>query len=585
MARRAGGVHVATTTRVYKGRVYQTHLLRRTFREDGKVKHQTLGNLSHLPPDLIETIRRRLRGEGSEESRPWQIVRSFPHGHVLAVLGTLRSVGLESILASRSSRESSLVVAMIVARILQPASKLATARSLQEETATTSLGLELGLGQDRIDEQELYGALDWLLERQTRIENKLAGKHLSEGTLVLYDVTSSYYTGHRPGLVQFGYNRDGKRGFPQIVYGLLCNAEGCPIAIEVFAGNTSDPKTLGAQVRKVQDRFGVQRVVFVGDRGMITSRRIDEELRGVDGLDWITALRADTIRLLAEQGVIERSLFDERDLAEVVSPDFPDERLIVCRNPLLAAERARKRDELLAATERALDEIVIATKRAKSPLSGQAKIGLRIGRVLNRHKVGKHFELVISDNGFSYERKKDQIAAEAELDGIYVIRTSVKAENLTSEDTVRAYKDLSTVERAFRCMKTVDLKVRPIFHWLDDRIRAHVFLCMLAYYVEWHMREKLASLLFDDHEREAAEATRTSVVQPAPRSQTARAKDRTKETADGLPVHSFRTLMADLGTLAKNRVRMGGESSSEFYELTQPTAVQQRALDLLSVSL
>lgn len=585
MARRAGGVHVATTTRVYKGRVYQTHLLRRTFREDGKVKHQTLGNLSHLPPDLIETIRRRLRGEGSEDSKPWQIVRSFPHGHVLAVLGTLRSVGLESILASRSSRESSLVIAMIVARILQPASKLAIARSLQEETATTSLGLELGLGQDRIDEQELYGALDWLLERQTRIENKLAGKHLSEGTLVLYDVTSSYYTGHRSELVQFGYNRDGKRGFPQIVYGLLCNAEGCPIAIEVFAGNTSDPKTLGAQVRKVRHRFGVQRVVFVGDRGMITSRRIDEELRGVDGLDWITALRADTIRLLAEQGVIERSLFDERDLAEVVSPDFPDERLIVCRNPLLAAERARKRDELLAATERALDAIVIATKRAKSPLSGQAKIGLRIGRVLNRHKVGKHFELVISDNGFSYERKKDQIAAEAELDGIYVIRTSVKAENLTSEDTVRAYKDLSTVERAFRCIKTVDLKVRPIFHWLDDRIRAHVFLCMLAYYVEWHMREKLASLLFDDHEREAAEATRTSVVQPAPRSQTARAKDRTKETADGLPVHSFRTLMADLGTLAKNRVRIGGETGSEFYELTQPTAVQQRALDLLSVSL
>jgi Transposase DDE domain len=585
MARRAGGVHVATTTRVYKGRVYQTHLLRRTYREDGKVKHQTLGNLSHLPADLIETIRRRLRGEGSAESKPWQIVRSFPHGHVLAALGTLRSVGLESILASHSSRESCLVIAMLVARILQPASKLATARSLQDETATTSLGLELGLGQGRIDEQELYGALDWLLERQTRIENKLAQKHLSEGTLILYDVTSSYYTGHRSGLVQFGYNRDGKRGFPQIVYGLLCNAEGCPVAIEVFAGNTSDPKTLGAQIRKVRHRFGVQRVVFVGDRGMITSRRIDEELRGVDGFDWITALRADTIRLLAEQGVIQRSLFDEQDLAEVVSPDFPDERLIVCRNPLLAAERARKRDELLAATERQLDEIVIATKRARNPLSGQAQIGLRVGRVLNRHKMGKHFELEIGEDGFAYQRKKDQIAAEAELDGIYVIRTSVKAENLTSEDTVRAYKDLSTVERAFRCIKTVDLKVRPIFHWLDDRIRAHVFLCMLAYYVEWHMREKLAPLLFDDHEREGAEATRSSVVQPAPRSDAARAKDRTKETADGLPVHSFRTLMADLGTLAKNRVRIKGDTGSEFYELTQPTTLQKRALDLLSVTL
>ena len=585
MARRAGGVHVATTTRVYKGRVYQTHLLRRTFRAEGKVKHQTLGNLSHLPPDLIETIRRRLRGQGSGASKPWQIVRSFPHGHVRATLGTLKSVGLESILASRPSREASLVSAMIVARILQPGSKLATARSLQDETATTSLGLELGLGQDRVDEQELYGALDWLLERQTRIENKLATKHLSEGTLILYDVTSSYYTGHRSGLVQFGYNRDGKRGFPQIVYGLLCNAEGCPVAIEVFAGNTADTKTLGAQIRKVRRRFGVQQVVFVGDRGMITSRRIDEELRGADGLDWITALRADTIRLLAEQGVIERSLFDERDLAEVMSPDFPGERLIVCRNPLLAAERARKRDELLAVTEQALDEIVMATKRTKSPLSGQAKIGLRVGRVLNRHKVGKHFKLLIGDNGFSYHRKKDQIAAEAELDGIYVIRTSLKAGTLTSEDTVRAYKDLSKVERAFRCLKTVDLKVRPIFHWLDDRIRAHVFLCMLAYYVEWHMREKLAPLLFEDHDREAAEVTRASVVQPAPRSDAARAKDKTKQTVDGLPVHSFRTLMAELGTLTKNRVRLEGETGSDFYELTQPTPCQQRAFDLLSLAL
>ena len=585
MARRTGGVHVATTTRVYKGRVYQTHLLRRTYRQDGKVKHQTLGNLSHLPPDLIETIRRRLRGEVSSASRPWKIVRSFPHGHVAAALGILKSIGLESILASRSSRESSLVIAMIVARVLQPASKLATARSLQDETATTSLGLELGLGQDRIDEQELYGALDWLLERQARIENKLARKHLSEGALILYDVTSSYYTGHQSSLVQFGYNRDGKRRFPQIIYGLLCNAEGCPIAVEVFAGNTTDSKTLSAQVRKVRRRFGVHRVVFVGDRGMITSRRIDEELRGVDGLDRITALRADTIRLLAEQGVIERSLFDERDLVEVVSPDFPDERLIVCRNPLLAAERARKRDELLAATEQQLDEIVSATKRAKNPLSGQAKIALRVGRVLNRHKVGKHFELVIGDNRFSYQRKKEQIAAEAELDGIYVIRSSVKTEILTSENTVRAYKDLSTVERAFRCLKTVDLKIRPIFHWLDDRIRAHVFLCMLAYYVEWHMREKLAPLLFEDHDREAAEAARSSIVQPAPRSDAARAKDKTKQTADGLPVHSFRTLLADLGTLAKNRVRLEGETGSEFYELTQPTPFQQRALDLLSVTL
>ena len=585
MSRRSGAVHVATTRRVYKGRVYVTHLLRRTYREGGKVNHQTLGNLSHLPSDLIETIQRRLRGESSADSKPWEIVRTFPHGHVLAVLGMLRSLGLESILASRPSRQRSLIIAMIVARILQPASKLATARSLQEETATTSLGLELSLGPERIGEQELYGALDWLLERQTRIENKLAGKHLSEGTLILYDVTSSYYTGHRSGLIQFGYNRDGKRGFPQIVYGLLCNAEGCPVAIEVFAGNTADSKTLSAQITKVRRRFGVHRVVFVGDRGMITSRRIDEELRGVNGLDWITALRADTIRLLAEQGIIQPSLFDERDLAEVVSPEFPDERLIVCRNPLLAAERARKRAELLAATERQLDEIVTATRRAQKPLSGQAKIGLRVGRVLNRHKVGKHFELTIDDDSFSYRRNEARIAAEGELDGIYVIRTSVKPEALTSEDTVRAYKDLSTVERAFRSLKTVDLKVRPIFHWLDDRIRSHVFLCMLAYYVEWHMREKLAPLLFDDHERAEAEATRDSIVQPAPRSEAARAKDKTKQTADGLPVHSFRTLLADLGTLAKNSVRVQGESGSAFYELTRPTPLQQRALELLGIAL
>jgi transposase len=584
MSRRSGAVHVATTKRVYKGRVYETHLLRRTYRDGGKVKHQTLGNLSHLPGDLIEMIRSRLRGQNTAESRPWEILRTFPHGHVAAVLGTLKKLGLETILSSRLSRERSLVIAMIVARIIQPASKLATARALQEETATSSLGLELGLGQERIDEQELYAALDWLIQRQSRIENKLARQHLSEGTLILYDVTSSYYTGHRSALIQFGYDRDGKRGFPQIVYGLLCNAEGCPVAIEVFAGNTSDPNTLGAQITKVRRRFGVRRVVFVGDRGMITSKRIDEELRGVDDLEWITALRADTIRLLADQGVIQPSLFDERDLAEVVSSDFPGERLIVCRNPLLAAERARKRADLLAATERQLDEVVAATQRAKNPLSGQAAIGLRVGRVLNRHKVGKHFELTITDGSFSYRRKEAQIAAEAALDGIYVIRTCVRPEVLTSEDTVRAYKDLSTVERAFRCMKTVDLKIRPIFHWLDDRICAHVFLCMLAYYVEWHMREKLASLLFDDHQRDEAEAMRASIVQPAPRSEAARAKDKTKRTEDGLPVHSFRTLLADLGTLAKNRVRVRGEPGSEFFELTQPTMLQQRALDLLGIT-
>jgi transposase len=401
--------------------------------------------------------------------------------------------------------------------------------------------------------------------------------------LVLYDVTSSYYTGHRSDLIQFGYSRDGRRDCPQIVYGLLCNAEGCPVAIEVFAGNTADPKTLSAQIQKVRQRFGVRRVVFVGDRGMITTRRIDEELRDVEGLDWISALRADSIKVLAAQGVIQPSLFDERDLAEVVSPDFPGERLIVCRNPLLAAERARKREELLAATEKELDKIVTATQRPRN--RGEARIGMKVGRVLNRHKVGKHFQLTIRADHFSYRRNETRITEEAALDGIYVIRTSVSAEAFSSEDTVRAYKDLSKVEHAFRSIKTVDLKVRPIFHWLDDRIRAHVFLCMLAYYVEWHMRRQLAPILFDDHDRQEAEAQRRSIVAPAPRSEAAQAKDETKRTKDGFPVHSFRSLLADLGTLAKNRVRLTGSPDAELYVMTQPTGLQQRALDLLGVAL
>ncbi len=575
-------MHVATTQRKYNGKVYTTHLLRRSYREGGKVKHQTLGNLSHLPPDLIDTIRRRLRGEMPQVADQWDIVRTLPHGHVAAVLGSLQDLGLDNILASRPSRQRDLVVAMITARVIAAASKLATSRALQDETATTSLSLELRI--QNVHEDELYEALDWLGKRQRRIENKLAKKHLADGTLVLYDVSSSYYTGRRSRLVKFGYNRDRKRGFPQIVYGLLCNAEGCPITVEVFEGNTTDPTTFSAQIKKVRQRFGIKRVVWVGDRGMITSKRIDEELRGVDGLDWITALRADAIKKLASDGVVQRSLFDTHDLATVSSPDFPNERLIVCRNPLLADERARKRKELLAATEEELDKIVAATCRAKRPLKGADKIGIRVGKVRDRFKVGKHFVLEITDKKFSYKRDEKKIADEAALDGMYVIRTSVKSETMGSEDVVRAYKDLSKVERAFRSLKTIDLKVRPIYHWLDERIRAHVFLCMLAYYVEWHMRQKLAPILFDDHQREQTEGERKSIVSPAPRSEAAARKDQTKRTDDDAPVHSFRTLLEDLGTLAKNRVRVR-DSPDEFYLLTQPTASQTRALDLLGVSL
>ena len=582
MPSRNGSVHVATTTRRYKGKIYQTDLLRRSYREDGKVKHQTLGNLSHLPPDLIDTIRGRLRGEIPPGDGQFEIVRSLPHGHVVAVLGTLRKIGLEELIASRSCSERTLVVAMIVARVIDACSKLATARELSEETASSSLGLELGI--DSVSEDELYAAMDWLRERQNRIENKLAKKHLEDGSLILYDVSSSFYTGTHCTLAKFGHSRDRKKGFPQIIYGLLCNSDGCPVAIEVFEGNTGDPKTFSSQIQKVRKRFGLKRVVFVGDRGMITSKRIDEELREVDGLDWITALRADSIKKLAEQGVVQTSLFDEQDLVEVSSPDYPGERLVVCRNPLLTEERARKRQELLAATEKKLNEIVAATQRKRNRLKGKDKIGIRVGKVVNKHKMEKHFILEITEESFSYRRNDEKIAAEAILDGLYVIRTSVSKEALGPESTVRAYKNLSKVERAFRCIKTVDLKVRPIFHRLDERVRAHVFLCMLAYYVELHMRHKLAPILFDDEDKELAEAVRESIVAPAKRSPKAKRKDLTKRTQDDTPVHSFRTLLQDLKTLCKNRIRTQSDRSCEFYMLTQPTAVQQRALELLDLS-
>lgn len=581
MARRGGSVHVATTKRTYKGKVYVTHLLRRTYREGGKVKHQTLGNLSHLPTHVIDIIRRALHGGypvGSDE--PLRILRSLPHGHVLAVLATLRRTGLEEMLASRQSFERSLVVAMIVMRVLRPGSKLATTRRLKRETCMSSLALELGI--ESVTEDLLYKAMDWLINRQNRIETKLAKKHLRNGTLILYDVSSSYYTGTHCTLAKRGHNRDKKNGLPQIIYGLVCSPEGCPIAIEVFEGNTGDPATLSNQIEKLRSRFQIERVVLVGDRGMITAKRIDEELRHVDGLDWITALRADSIKKLAREKVIQLEFFDERDLAEVTSPDYPGERLIVCRNPLLAKERATKRQELLAATETVLCDIQAATQRAKRPLKGKDKIALRVGKNINRYKVAKHFILEIDEERISFRRDEAKIAEEAALDGLYVIRTSVERERIGPESTVRAYKDLGKVEKAFRSLKTVDLKIRPIFHWLEGRVRAHVFLCMLAYYVEWHMRQNLGELLFDDEDKELTEALRRSIVAPAERSQTAQRKDRTKRTADDLPVHSFQTLLDDLATLTKNLVEV---SSAQFYVIATPTDSQRRALDLLGVSL
>ena len=558
-------------------------LLRESVREGGKIRKRTLANLSSWSAAKIDALRRLLRGETLiPAADAFETVRSRPHGHVAAVLGALRRIGLEMLLGAKRRRERDLCVAMIVARILEPRSKLATARALGAETLHSTLGEVLEA--ETVDEDELYAAMDWLLERQGRIEKQLAARHLSAGTLVLYDVTSTYFEGRHCPLARLGHPRDGKKGKLQIVFGLLTNAEGCPVAVEVFEGNTGDPQTVRSQVAKVRGRFGLQTLVLVGDRGMITSARIRQDLRSQPGIAWITALRFPAIRKLAEAKVLQPGLFDERDLAEIASPDYPGERLIVCRNPLLAEERARKRQELLAATERELDKIVAATRRARRPLRGKAPIALRVGKVLGRFKMGKHFHLKISWRSLHYERQAARIAAEAALDGIYVIRTSVASERLSSEDTVRSYKQLAVVERAFRSLKTVDLKVRPIYHRKADRVRAHVFLCMLAYYVEWHMRQALAPILFDDHDQEAGASLRGSIVAPAQRSPEAQAKARTKRTRDGEPVESFQSLLANLATIVKNQNRAKGAPGLEFETITLPTPQQQRAFELLGVS-
>ena len=582
MPSRDGAVHVATTTRHYKNTTYHTHLLRRTFRHDGKVKHETLGNISHLPDHIIDLVRRALKGESLvNPEAAFTCLRSYPHGHVAAVLGSLKQLGLHTLIARPASRRRDLVVAMIVARVIDARSKLATARALNPESAVSTLGQILGL--EAVDENELYEAMDWLIRRQRDIEQRLARRHLSDNTLMLYDLTSSYFEGHCCPLARRGHSRDGKRGTLQIVFGLLCTADGCPIAVEVFEGSTGDPKTVAAQVDKIRNRFGLQRVVLVGDRGMLTGARIREDLKGVDGLRWITTLRAPTIRKLIANGEVAQSMFDERDLAEISSPDFPGERLIVCRNPVLADQRRRKRQELLVATEDKLAPIVKATGRAKEPLRGAAQIGVRVGKVINQHKVGKHFLTTITDDSFSFERDHDKIATEAELDGLYIVRSNVEPALFDADQTVRAYKDLAKVERAFRSMKTVDLKMRPIYHRRADRVRAHVLLCMLAYYLEWHMRSALAPVLFDDHDRAAGEQQRSSVVQPAQRSPAARKKAASKRTADDLPVHSFRSLIADLGTLTMNKMQLA-VGGTTFSLPTQPTPLQQRCFELLGVS-
>jgi hypothetical protein len=558
-------------------------LLRESYREDGKIKKRTLLNLTDWPSELVEGFRTLLKGGKATPAGEDPIIvrRSFPHGHVAAALGALRKIGLDRVLGPQGNRCRDLVMAMVVMRLLSPASKLATARMLDAATASTSLGEVLELGD--VDENELYAALDWLGERQEHVEKALARKHLHDGTLVLYDVSSSYVEGRCCELAKRGYNRDGKKGKLQIVYGLLCAPDGCPVAVEVFEGNTADPNTLSAQIGKLKQRFGLKHVVLVGDRGMITQARIDEELRPA-GLDWITALRAPDIQALAAGGVLQMSLFDDRDMASITAPDFPGERLIVCRNPDLARLRTHKREELLAATERDLAKIAAAVGRQRRPLRGEAEIGVRVGKVINRHKMGKHFDLTIGAASFSFRRKHDAIAAEAALDGVYVVRANVPAADLDDAATVGAYKSLAQVERAFRCLKTIDLHVRPIHHWNADRVRAHVFLCMLGLYVEHHMREKLAPMLYDETDHEAASAARGSIVAKAERSQAAKAKDATGRTPDGLPVHSLRTLLADLATYSCIEATTALNQKHAFTLYTRPTPTQKRAFELLGIN-
>lgn len=559
-------------------------LLREGHRENGKVVKRTLANLSQWDPQLVEHFRVLLKGGVAVESAAsvLSIERSLPHGHVAAVLGAARGSGSSLWFGSAPKELQPLLQAMLVARVLEPASKLATHRMLHEDTATTSLGRVLGVGQCSVD--DLYRALDWLHEAQPLIERRLARQHLVGSTLVLYDLTSTWLTGRCCELAARGHSRDGKRDDPQIVFGLVCTAQGCPIAVEVFPGNTADPATVAAQVSKLRERFGIEHIIWAGDRGMLTSARIEQVLKP-QGMDWVSSLRAPQIaQLAAEHGPFQPSLFDERNLLELTSEHFPGERLVVCRNPLLAEERARKRAELLAATEADLAKVAAATQRQRNPLRGEQAIALRVGRVIERFHMSKHIELSITDTAFTWQRRHDAIAQEAALDGLYVIRTSVNAQQLDAAAAVAAYKSLSNVERAFRSMKTVDMHVRPVFHYNAQRVRAHVFLCMLAYYVEWHMRERLKPMLFDDEYLDQASASRASPVVKAVRSEHAKAKDASKHADDGLPLHSFRTLLKDLGTLSYNVARTPANPKADIVIIARPTPVQAKAFELLGLS-
>ena len=556
-------------------------LLRESYRDNGKVKTRTLANLSHWPEHKVENFKRALKGlpPAVDLSEAFEITRSLPHGHVAAVLGTARALGIDELLDSVPSRQRDLVMAMLVAQVIAPASKLATARGLRTETATSSLGQVLGVS--ACDEDDLYAAMDWALERKDGVENALAARHLVNGTLVLYDVSSAAFEGRTCPLGKIGHARDGVKGRLQIVYGLLCSPAGIPIAIEVFEGSTADPKTLAAQITKLKTRFGLARVCLVGDRGMLTNARIRDEIRPAQ-LEWISALRAPQIKALVDDGALQLSLFDTQDLVEIDTPDFPGERLVCCHNPVLAAERARKRGELLAATEKELAPIAAATRRERRPLRGRDSIALRVGKVINHYKMAKHFTLEITDESFTFTRNTEDIAAEAALDGIYVLRTSLPTDSLPTDDVVARYKNLADVERFFRTLNS-ELDVRPIRHRLADRVRAHMFLRMLSYYISWHMKQVLAPILFQDNDKPAAAAKRAHPVAPAQRSDEARNKAARKPTDDDTPVHSFTTLLADLATICANQIQPA-DDTPPFTMTTTPTPLQRRAFELLNIS-
>ena len=571
MAKRTGPVHVVTTTREHKGKTYHSYLLCRSYREGSHVRKETVGNLSHLPLPIIDLIRRALREETLIPVDQFEVVRSVAHGDVHAVLITIDRLGLERVLSTRRCPEAAVVTALIAARVIAPHTKLATTRWWHTRTLADDFGLQA------VSEDDVYAAMDWLLDRQDAIERTLAGGHLAQGGLVLYDVSSSYFEGTKCPLAKRGYNRDGKRDKLQVNYGLVTNGAGCPVAVSVFEGNVADTTTLVPQVQRLRERFGIRDVVIVGDRGMIAQTSIDT-LKTVDGVAWITALKSAQIRTLLTGGALQLGLFDDRNLVELTHPDYPGERLMACRNPELGTLRAHKRQDLLAATTAALEKI--QRRVAGGRLRGRAEIGLRVGRVINQYKVAKHFRVTITDATFTFAIRTDRVATEAALDGIYVIRTNVTAAKLSAADAVRHYKALSQVERAFRSLKTIDLHVRPIHHRLADRVRSHIFLCMLAYYVEWHMREAWRPLLFADEDQRAK--ARRDPVAPARRSAAAEEKAVTHRLADGTMVHSFRTLLQDLSTIVRNACRVRGhEDAPTFTVTTTPSPEQRRAFALL----